>query len=212
MNNQTHLISILAGILWCGAAMAQQEGAKNLLRGADVEVYPEAPLPQEDWNTFYAPVAAELMAKHTYFTVVSGKGREGSRAIRIELTPESRELWKAHPAKPDTTAMFLHDKFRPAPKQDYTPLAADKVVFSVWVHVEKGAFKAQFRARARKGKDALPDLIRGTLNVTERGKWVQVKLEGRGAAGLTSADIRLELESEGNFEVYLDDFFFGAEK
>lgn len=212
MKPQVFLATALTAILWCAAALAQQEGARNMLRGADLEVYPEGALPQEDWNTFYAPVAAELMEKNTFFTVVSNQTHDGKRAIRIELTPESRELWKAHPAKPDTTTMFLHYKLRPAPKQDYAPLASDKVVFSVWVYVEKGAFKAQFRARARKDKQNLPDLIRGTLAVTERGKWVQVKLEGRGAEGLTNADIRLEMESEGNFEVYLDDFYFGPAK
>jgi hypothetical protein len=209
------LARVTAVSVWlavCGAAWAQTEGAKNLLRGADLEVYPEGVLPQEDWNTFYAPVAEPLQAKNTFFTVVSNKTHSGTRAICIALTPETRELWKENPAKPDTTAMFLHYKLRPSPKQDYTALAADKVVFSVWVYVERGAFKAQFRARAKKGKDLAPDLIRGTINVTERGKWVPVKLEGRGAEGLTSADIRLEMESEGNFEVYLDDFFFGPEK
>jgi hypothetical protein len=212
MKPHIFLAMLLTTFFGCAVAQAQQEGAKNVLRGGDLEVYPEGALPQEDWNTFYAPVAAELMEKNTFFTVVSNPTHDGKRAIRIELTPESRELWKANPAKPDTTTMFLHYKLRHAPKQDYSPLASEKLVFSAWVYVEKGAFKAQFRARARKGKESLPDLIRGTLSVTERGKWVQVKLEGRGAEGITSADIRLEMESEGNFEVYLDDFYFGPAK
>src|SRR3989442_994000 len=123
--------SLFTSLIALNAPAADAPAAgQNLLRNGDVEAYAEGPVPQEQFDTFWAPVSAALMDKNTFFNVVKGKAHGGEKSIRLTLTPESAQLWKQNPGKEGTDGLFLHYSLKP--KTSLAPLAAEKVVFSVW--------------------------------------------------------------------------------
>jgi hypothetical protein len=207
MKTSTLCLFLVAIALLTPSAFAQSDDSKNLLRNGDMEAYEVGPVPDEKFNSFWTIVHPNLRNQNTYFTVTTEKARSGKKSLRLELTPESAQRWQQFPAKDDTDSLFLH--YSLSPKTNLTPLAAKKVVLSMWVYVEKGGFLAQLRCRVSRADSSVPDIIRGELMVEEQGKWVQVKLEGKGLPNLTRANFRLEFEPRGNFLVYVDDVYFG---
>jgi hypothetical protein len=177
----------------------------NLVKGGDIESMPEGGFADEKFDKFWGPISPELAAENTYLTVTTEKAHSGKKSIKVALTNDTAEKWLAHPAKgPEFTPLYLH--YPISPKRDVSSLSADTVIFSVWIFVEKGDFSAKFIARSSGGV-----LISGDVSPSDTGKWVQVKLDGQGKAGIKRSDIRLEIECKGEFTAYLDDFYYGPE-
>jgi hypothetical protein len=198
---------VMALAIMSPSVFAQSDDSKNLLRNGDMEAFDVGPVPDERFNSFWTIIHPNLRDKNTYFNFTTEKARSGKKSLKIELTPESAQRWQQFPAKDDSDSLFLH--YSLSPKTNLNPLAAKKVVLSMWVYVEKGGFLAQLRCRVSRADMSVPDIIRGELMVEEQGKWVQVKLEGKGLPNLTRANLRLEFEPRGNFLVYVDDVYFG---
>jgi hypothetical protein len=158
---------------------------------------------------FWAPVAKELKLENTYFRYSTDKAHGGNKSIRIELTPETSQKWLANPGKPGFDNLWLH--YTTKNKKALSLLAAEKVVFSVWVYVEKGTFTAKVLCRVHAVEGAEP-IIDGVIQPDKTGEWVECRLEGQGVAGVTWADVRFDIECPGDFVVYLDDFYYGPEK
>src|SRR5439155_2868640 len=111
-----------------------------------------------------------------------------------------------NPGKTGYESLWLH--YSISPKQDVSAaLAADRILLSFWVYVEKGSFSANVKCRASKGEEYIT-LFQGDANVQETGKWVQVKLEGQGQPGITRSDVRFEIPCPGDFIAYLYDFYY----